>query len=232
MKRTIWAWGLAGGCGLLLVTAALQAQDKKPGQDPKKPDAPKAEPKPSQAQQKEGPAGGDEMAEMMKRWAEYGTPGENQKRLDPLIGKWDYETRWWLSSDTEPQTSKGSGEYTWLFDGRYVEQEVTTPAQGPDGKPFRGLGLTGYDNMKKEYVFVWLDNMSTGVMTGTGTYDPAKKEITFKGESPDPLSGQLHKPWRAVTRIVSNDKHVFEMHVAGPDGKEFKEMEITYTRAK
>ena len=36
----------------------------------------------------------------------------------------------------------------------------------------------------------------------------------------------------SVTRIESNDKNLFEMFGPGPDGKEFRQLEITYTRVK
>jgi hypothetical protein len=69
-------------------------------------------------------------------------------------------------------------------------------------------------------------------MAGYGTCDPDGKIITMTGEASDPMSGKTNQKWRTVLRIESKDKHVFEMYGPGPDGKEFKQMEITYTRAK
>ena len=34
--------------------------------------------------------------EMMKKWAEAGTPGEPHKVLDQFVGKWDVSTRMWF----------------------------------------------------------------------------------------------------------------------------------------
>ena len=60
-----------------------------------------------------------------------------------------------------------------------------------------------------------------------------------KGESPDELSGEFYCPLvkkeitaRLVTKMVSNDEHIFEMHTPGPDGKEGLMMRITYHRKK
>ncbi len=33
-------------------------------------------------------------------------------------------------------------------------------------------------------------------------------------------------------KMVSPDQHVLEMYQPGPDGKEYKSMEVTYTRRK
>jgi hypothetical protein len=35
-----------------------------------------------------------------------------------------------------------------------------------------------------------------------------------------------------VFRIIDRDTHVMEMYMPGQDGKEYKNMEITYTRKK
>ena len=37
---------------------------------------------------------------------------------------------------------------------------------------------------------------------------------------------------KMVSRVVSNDQHIFEYFVIGPDGGEFKAMEITYVFAR
>ncbi len=79
---------------------------------------------------------------------------------------------------------------------------------------------------------VWIDNMSTGMMYGTGKCDATGKVITITGAGPNPMTEQLDQKWRTVSRIESQDKHVFEMYMTQPDGKEIKQMEITYTRVK
>ena len=45
--------------------------------------------------------------------------------------------------------------------------------------PFEGMGIVGYDNLLKKFVSVWIDNMGTGLMPGTGTYDAATKTYTY-----------------------------------------------------
>ncbi len=32
------------------------------------------------------------------------------------------------------------------------------------GMPFEGMGIDGYDNLAKQYVSTWVDNMGTGIM--------------------------------------------------------------------
>ena len=78
------------------------------------------------------------------------------------------------------------------------------------------------------YVGSWIDTMGTGIMTSTGTVDKTGKTFTSTTTMPNPETGKPMKT-RLVTRIVDDNTHVFEMHIpAGP--KDFKMMEITYTR--
>ena len=227
MTQRMWARGLAGLCALMLCTGVVWAQEKKPGQEPKKEEAKK--PEAGKGQPEMDPA----MVEMMKKCQAFATPGDEHKRLQPLVGKWAYEVRWQMAPDAPAETSKGTGEYKWIMDGRYLQQECTgAQPEGPEGMIMKGLGLIGYDNMKKQYFCVWIDNMGTGVMSGYGTADAEGKVITMKGEFSNPMTGNANEKWRTVTRIESPDKHVFEMYGPDPSGKEFKCMEITYTRAK
>jgi len=195
---------LAGG----LAAGAMAQDSKKPAPAKKAP-----------------PSNEEMMAEMMK----YAKPGEGHERLKPLAGAWKTSVKSWDAPGTEPsQTSEGECTTQWIMEGRYLKEECTgTFAQ----MPFQGMGLYGYDNMKKIYVSTWVDNLGTGIMNSTGSADKAGKTITYHATMPDPTStsGKMMKV-RMTNQIVDNNSHVFSMYVpAGPKG-EFKMMEITYTR--
>ncbi|HQL55422.1 MAG TPA: hypothetical protein PLQ87_12000, partial [Phycisphaerae bacterium] len=94
MLRCKWTTGLACACGLLWTLPAL-AQDKPAAETPKAAKgSSKAEDvkKPAAAE-----ADAEKMAEMMKKCMEYATPGEHHKHLDPFVGKWEFQLRWWMS---------------------------------------------------------------------------------------------------------------------------------------
>jgi hypothetical protein len=73
--------------------------------------------------------------------------------------------------------------------------------------------------------------MSTGIMYAEGTFDAATKTFTFLGDMPDPIAGKYVKV-RNTEKWIDDSKWIMESHTKGKDGKEFKNMEITYTRAK
>ena len=99
------------------------------------------------------------------------------------------------------------------------------------GQPFTGLGYTGYDNVTKKYVGTWMDSMGTGVMNSTGTMGADGKSYVMTASMPDPTTGKMTTMKEKLT-VTDADHHTFEMWGAGPDGKSFKMMEITYSRKK
>jgi hypothetical protein len=48
------------------------------------------------------------------------TPGEGQKKLAPMIGKFDVKIRTWVTPSSTPVESTASMVSTWVLDGRYV----------------------------------------------------------------------------------------------------------------
>jgi hypothetical protein len=115
-----------------------------------------------------------------------------------------------------------------IMGGRYIVDETKGEF---GGMMFEGRGLTGYDNGQKKFVTTWIDNMGTGIMTGIGDYNAAKKQFDFDVTFTDPMTSKTVKG-RSIDRAIDDDHWVMESYQNGPDGKEFKAMEITYERQK
>lgn len=152
--------------------------------------------------------------------------GKEHALLDRLAGTWNTVTRYWPKPGDEPVEAKGTSIRKWILDGRFLMEELDG---GNLALPFRGVGLFGYDAFERKYNSAWVDSMNTSITANLGTYDKAADAVSFSGQYKDPWTG-LKKPERGVTRFLSPDKHVLEIHVTEPDGKEFKTLEITYTR--
>jgi len=163
------------------------------------------------------------MAEMEK----YAAPGPEHKVLGSMVGKWNTVSKAWMGPG-EPMVSEGTAEGELIMGGRFL---VFRSHGTMMGKPFEGMELLGYDRMTKMYTAIWIDDMGTAIYPmGDGTYDEASKTLSLKAEWAMP--GQEAKiPYRLVTKTVDANKHVFEM-ISMRDGKDMKEMEITYTRVK
>jgi len=164
---------------------------------------------------------------MMEKYKEYSTPNENHKLLDAFVGDWDYTVKWWMAPGTEPEVSTGTTSIKWIMGGRFLKEKAVGTSMG---QPFEGMGIMGYDNEKKKYESVWIDNMGTGMAKDTGIYDPATKTINEEGTFSCPMEGD--KTYRSVTKIPVNDSFTFEWYMNDKDEKEYRAMEITYTRKK
>jgi hypothetical protein len=165
----------------------------------------------------------------MAKWKKYAARSENHKLLDFFVGEWDYTVKSWMSPDAKPEVSKGTSEVKWIMGGRFLEQSVKGEGSSKQ-QPFRGMGILGYNNAKKQYNSVWIDNMGTGMMLGSGSYDPSTKTFTDKGTFTDPVQGE--KSYKSATTIINKDRYTYEMYTTGPDGKEFRMLEIVFLRKK
>lgn len=162
----------------------------------------------------------------MEAWMKAATPGEGHKALEPMIGNWNVTMTMWEKPGGPPQKSVGTAEDAWVLGRRFVEERVHSEM---NGMPFEGLGYTGYDNFKKEYVGSWMDTMGTMMMISSGTADASGKTITTTSTVDDVVSGKKMRV-RGVARVVDANQRVFAMFGPDPAGKEFKMMEAVYTR--
>jgi hypothetical protein len=119
----------------------------------------------------------------------------------------------------------GTVTRTMILDGRVLVEDMTGTMMG---MPFTGHGMTGYDNVTGKYWSTWTDSMSTGMMVSEGTCD-AKNACSFTGSWNHPIT-KAPVTARMTSRWTSPTTQVFEMYVPGKDGKEMKNMEITYTK--
>ena len=174
-----------------------------------------------QTQQQKPP---DEKA-MMDAMMKAAAPGAEHKKLASFVGTWNATVKMYMPG-APPQVSHGTAVNKAILGGRYIEQDFNGDFMG---MPFSGVGYWGYDNLKKQYVSTWMDNMGTGVMTLTGNAEPTG--YTFKGSAPDPMTGK-DTPFEEKWTVADNDHHSFEMWGPAPDGKMFKMMEIDYSRKK
>lgn len=182
---------------------------------------------PLAAQEKQPPMTAEQQA-MMQAWEKAAAPGEPHKQLATMQGKWNVKQTMWMDPKSEPMVQTGSANNTLTLGGRHLRQDYRGEWMG---KPFDGVGYTGYDNVTGKYYSTWMDSGSTGLFVARGDYDPATKTYTFKGEMADAAAGGKMIPIRDVLRVVDNDHHVFEMYETR-DGKEARVMELDYTRQK
>lgn len=170
----------------------------------------------------------DTQAKMEKAMAA-GKPSAGHARLKDVAGKFNAKTKMWMAPGAKVEESKGIATFEWILDGRFLRQKFLGDW---GGKKFEGQGHIGYDNVRKQYVNTWMDSMSTGLMYSTGNYDEGSKTIRDEGTFSCPITGDPSKWFRSEWTIPGGDTHTYAMFGRDSTGKEYKTMEIVYTRAK
>ncbi|MHC4415178.1 MAG: DUF1579 domain-containing protein [Planctomycetota bacterium] len=165
---------------------------------------------------------------MMEAWMKYMTPGEAHGHLAQRAGEWDLQVKIWHDPSLPAEESTATSKIKVIMGGRYLLEKVEGEFQG---EAFHGLGIGGFDNLKQKYVGCWIDNLGTGIMYYEGVPSGDHKTIDYVSDHPDLLTG-TYKKTRSVEKMINEDTY----HMAGfnttPDGKEYKHMELTYTRKK
>ena len=162
----------------------------------------------------------------MEAYMKAGTPGAPHKALASTAGNYDLKIKHWHEPGGPAMEESGTATRSIALDGRVLVEQVKSSMMG---MPYTGHGMTGFDNVTGKYWSTWNDSMSTGIMVTEGACDAQGKTCTFTGSWNDPIKKAPVKA-RMTTRWTSPTTEVFEMYGPGKDGKEFKMMEITYTK--
>lgn len=167
-------------------------------------------------------------ATMMKNWQAYATPGEPHAMMTKWNGTWTGKATMWMAPGAPPTTSNVTGVNKMIYGGRYQQ---STHSGDMMGMKFEGESIMGYNNAKKRFESAWFDNMGTGIVMMEGPWDEATKTLTLTGKTVDPtrMDGS-EMTMRQVMRVIDDNQMVVEMYGPGPDGREYKNMEIALTR--
>lgn len=179
--------------------------------------------------EKETPSAAEDQAastELMKKWLEFAAPGAHHKKLEPLVGKWDYRQTLWMGPDSPPTENSGTTEVRWIMGQRFVQIQSTGKFLDKD---FQSMWLLGFDNLKKKYVSCYIDNLGSGLYPAEGGAGPGDRGIILVGRMDDWFTGEHDRGFTYAIRSLSEDKWTFKMTDLTSGAKA---MEVVYTRRK
>lgn len=151
-------------------------------------------------------------------------PGGEHRNFEALVGAWEINGQCW-ETPNKPDSVTGTCNSEWVLGNRFVKSHVRGSKAG---KNFEGMGVCGYDSGQRKYVSSWIEDMSTAIMTETGSYDSSTRTFTFTSEAKDE-NGQTVRCRRTV-KVNSNDEHVMTAYKADSSGQETKMAEMTFRR--
>lgn len=167
-------------------------------------------------------------ATMAKNWQAYMTPGDVHKMMASWDGTWNSDITMWMQPGAPEEKTTSVAVNKMVLNGLYQQSTHTGMMMG---MPFNGMSTTAYDIHKKEFINTWIDNMGSGIMVLKGPWDEATKTMNLKGKATDPgTTGDMDV--RETLKIIDENTQEMEMFSMMPDGKEFKTMNIRFTRKK
>ncbi|HMP79142.1 MAG TPA: DUF1579 domain-containing protein [Pirellulaceae bacterium] len=157
-------------------------------------------------------------------WAQDGS--DAMERFKGHVGTWNAEIRMYGDPSGDPQVSKGT-ETNVMLGSMWLISHFKGDMMGME---FEGSSQLGYNPDTKKYVGTWVDSMSPYAMSTEGTWDERTKTLTQIGTGKDETGSEMRM--KMTTAENSDGSRLFTMYMPGPDGEEFRVMEIHYTKAK
>jgi hypothetical protein len=180
------------------------------------------------AQQGEKQPSPEEMQKMMAEYMKIGAPGPEHAKLATWAGDWITQTKIWRGPDAQPMdTPLGTSKGEMILGGRFLRFMETGDMEG---MPMEGMGIMGFDNFRRVYQMIWIDNTATPIYFASGTADSSGKVITLMGKVDDPVKGEKNRDVKYIWRTGSDTKIIFEMWDSIGEGKFYKSFETTYTK--
>lgn len=156
-------------------------------------------------------------------------PTEHHARLAPFAGTFNAHVSMWMGPG-EPHVSTGTMVNSIELGGRFIEQRYKGHDTDGPFPNFEGRGWWGYNTLDNRYEGMWIDNATTMLQIEHGRFDDARSAWIMDGTMTNPETGQPMAK-RTIVTLEDDDHHSMEMYFSTPDGREFKAMEIRYTRA-
>jgi len=156
------------------------------------------------------------------------TPGEGQKRLEPMVGSFDVKIRTWADPSSPPVESQATSISAWVLGNRYVQSMLSGYLHD---EPFSGIGYIAYDNASETYQAAWMDTGSTGITWYTGSMGESGESAIMKANVTNPLTSKP-SPIELRLSIAENGDHMSEVWGQGYGTETFKMMELRYTKTK
>jgi hypothetical protein len=163
-----------------------------------------------------------EVSENQKMMEELAKPGEMHAWLGKANGTWKVSGKCWCEGGKATDAS-GTATIRMTLGGRWQEHIFSGSLEN---RPFVGYGLTGYDNGKKEFTQIWLDNFSTGATVASGSLSDDKKTLTFTGTME---MGTVKVPFTS-TLVMDGDNKATYSSTGTLEGKDFPMIELVYER--
>jgi hypothetical protein len=144
--------------------------------------------------------------------------------ISTFVGEWTTTTTSFNGETNEPTTSTGQARFFPAMNGRFICGDLEGTLFG---KPFKGMGLWGFNTNQNRFESTWVDTQNTGISTFNGekTNDTT---FTWTGTVTNPATGNAEQG-KGVTTFNNENSFTYAFFVT-INGKQTKAYETTYNR--
>ena len=190
----------------------------------------------SEKQSVEQPEVTTELLAMLAKWQAVRVPSKQHELLGKLVGKWDIILRFHAGEQT--WESQCTSQCTLLHGGRFMLEQITGEVYGTDEKgsmrlePFTATRILGYDNNKKTFVGIFVDNQNTHMLSFLGIQKPdtSSEEIVMFGLIDEPMLDLHDTTMKYLLRLKDKDHYAWERY-ALPISDNAKVIDFNYSRS-
>jgi hypothetical protein len=150
--------------------------------------------------------------------------GPQHAALAKYLGRWDVD----ISLPRMAMHSKGTAEYTWVIEGRWLGCRIKGAMLG---QPFEEFTILGYDSYAQSAVEVSVESADNSLVMSRGSAADSNQSASLFGELDEYTSGSLHRPFKVVERWLDDDRHVTEIWDLGAAEAPVQKVTFTFTRA-
>ncbi len=150
--------------------------------------------------------------------------GPQQAALARYLGRWDVD----IALPGTSAHSKGTAEYSWVIDGRWLGCRIKGTMLG---QPFEEFTILGYDSYAKQVVEVSVESADNSMLAarGSSTGSPRATSVLY-GELDEYLTGSLHRPYKVVLRWLNAHRHITDVWDVGAGETPIEKVAFTFTR--
>jgi hypothetical protein len=171
----------------------------------------------------------EEMRRMQERMKAATATNEHHEALSYFLGDWDIEIELMMPG-APSQKSRATARCEWVIEGRWIGEKLHGTLLGA---PYESFVLRGFDSYARNHVVATVQSMDTSLLVARGlVVDPENKVTAMYGTLDEYTTGELGKPFKAVTRMVDANRYTLEVWDLGIGADGAKVFEYRYTRKK
>jgi uncharacterized protein DUF1579 len=160
------------------------------------------------------------------RYLTLSRPGPHHQHLAAFAGSYDARMRTAQMEGRPASETKGTVEAKMILDGRFLELEIKTQAEG---RTMTVLHILGHDNARERPTQLVLSNQSTAVTSAEGVCEEEGKTLRFDAFVEAPAAKMTY---RTVYRRTGEGEFAIATFMPDKEGKPFLMNEMLCTKRR